>query len=47
VGGGGKKKEKKKEKRKKREGGDIQRNIGRRKMGKEGILRVGEIIKNK
>jgi hypothetical protein len=40
---------KNKEKKKKKDVGDIQRNRGRwkRKMGKEGILEVEEIIKNK
>ena len=44
VGGGEKRKKKKK-----KDVGDIQRNRGRwkRKMGKEGILEVEEIIKNK
>jgi hypothetical protein len=45
VGGG----EKRIKKKKKKDVGDIQRNRGRwkRKMGKEGILEVEEIIKNK
>ena len=57
--GGGEKKRKEKRKRKevvrgwwgtkKKDVGDIQQNRGRwkRKMGKEGILEVEEIIKNK